>query len=55
MIVEVKKRFCSTGNHWTSGKFRKIGAVRWICPVCYQQRKTELRNLPKNKMLAARG
>jgi len=55
MAIEVKKRFCSTGNHWTSGKFRKIGAVRWICDACYQQRKAELRNLSRNKILAAGG
>lgn len=53
MATEVKKRFCSTGSHWTLGEFRKIGTARWICLTCYQQRKTELRNLTKNKLLAA--
>ena len=53
MASEVKKRFCSTGSHWTSGEFRKIGTARWICMTCYQQRKAELRNLARNKLLAA--
>ncbi|OFZ72206.1 MAG: hypothetical protein A2W04_06665 [Betaproteobacteria bacterium RBG_16_64_9] len=50
---EEKRRFCSTGSHWTTGEFRKIGTVRWICMACYRRRKAELRNLPRNKMLAA--
>ena len=50
---EVKKRFCSTGSHWTTGEFRKIGTTRWICLACYQRRQAELRNLKKNKLLAA--
>ncbi len=53
MVGEVKKRFCSTGSHWAVGEFRKIGTNRWICSACYQQRKNELRNLAKNKRLAA--
>lgn len=53
MVSEIKKRFCSTGSHWAVGEFRKIGINRWICASCYQQRKTELRNLAKNKRLAA--
>ena len=53
MVSEVKKRFCSTGSHWAVGEFRKIGTNRWICAACFQQRKTELRNLAKNKLLAA--
>ena len=53
MVSEIKKRFCSTGSHWAIGEFRKIGTNRWICSACYQQRKTELRNLAKNKRLAA--
>jgi len=55
MAVEVKKRFCSTGSHWTTGEFRKIGTNRWICLPCYNRRKAELRNLAKNKKLAAKG
>jgi hypothetical protein len=55
MISEVKKRFCSTGSHWAAGEFRKIGANRWICASCYAQRKAELRNLARNKKLAAGG
>jgi hypothetical protein len=51
--TEVKKRFCSTGSHWTSGEFRKIGTTRWICIGCFQRRQAELRNLKKNKALAA--
>jgi len=54
MTAEVKKRFCSTGSHWTTGEFRKIGTTRWICVACYERRKAELRNLAKNKLLAAR-
>lgn len=54
MTQEVKRRFCSTGSHWTTGEFRKIGTVRWICEACYQRRKVELRNLAKNKALAAK-
>ena len=54
MVGEIKKRFCSTGSHWAVGEGRKIGATRWICEACYLRRKTELRNLPKNKRLAAR-
>ena len=53
MEGEVKKRFCSTGSHWTTGEFRKIGTNRWICQPCYERRKVELRNLAKNKKLAA--
>ena len=53
MSEEDKKRFCSTGSHWTSEKFVKIGPVRWICMRCYQKRQAELRNLPKNRRLAA--
>ena len=52
MTGEIKKRFCSTGSHWTTGEFRKIGTTRWICIACYQRRKAELRNLAKNKLLA---
>ena len=55
MVSEIKKRFCSTGSHWAAGEFRKIGANRWICASCYAQRKAELRNLTKNKRLAAGG
>jgi hypothetical protein len=55
MVNEVKKRFCSTGSHWATGEGRKIGTTRWICAACYQRRKTELRNLAKNKRLAAGG
>ena len=55
MANEVKKRFCSTGSHWTLGVGRKIGATRWICEACYLRRKTELRNLARNKRLAAGG
>ncbi|MDO8596042.1 MAG: hypothetical protein Q7R45_05405 [Sulfuricaulis sp.] len=55
MVSEVKKRFCSTGSHWATGEFRKIGANRWICASCFAQRKAELRNLSKNKRLAAGG
>jgi hypothetical protein len=55
MVGDIKKRFCSTGSHWAIGEFRKIGTNRWICAVCYQQRKIELRNLPRNRKLAARG
>ena len=51
--AEVKKRFCSTGSHWTTGEFRKIGTTRWICLACFQRRQAELRNLKKNKLLAA--
>ena len=54
MSTETKKRFCSTGSHWTSQEFRKVGANRWICLSCYAQRKMELRNLAKNKRLASR-
>jgi hypothetical protein len=52
---EVKKRFCSTGSHWTSGEFRKIGTTRWICLACFKRRQAELRNLKKNQLLAAGG
>jgi hypothetical protein len=52
MADEEKRRFCSTGSHWTTGEFKKIGTVRWICMACYRRRKAELRNLPRNKMLA---
>ena len=55
MVNEVKKRFCSTGSHWASGEGRKIGTTRWICATCFLRRKTELRNLAKNKRLAAGG
>jgi len=55
MVGEVKKRFCSTGSHWATGEGHKIGATRWICASCWLQRKTELRNLAKNKRLAAGG
>ena len=51
---ELKKRFCSTGSHWTTGEFRKIGTTRWICMACYQRRQAELPNLKKNQRLAAR-
>lgn len=51
--AEVKKRFCSTGSHWTTGEFRKIGTTRWICMTCYKRRQAELRNLKKNQRLAA--
>lgn len=54
MSTDTKPRFCSTGSHWTSQDFRKIGPNRWICLSCYAQRKTELRNLAKNKRLASR-
>lgn len=54
MVGDIQRKFCSTGSHWTSGEGRKIGATRWICAACYQRRKTELRNLAKNKKLAAR-
>ena len=54
-MTEIKKKFCSTGSHWATGEGRKIGATRWICAACYARRKTELRNLAKNKKLAARG
>jgi hypothetical protein len=54
MSSETKKRFCSTGSHWTTQEFRKVGANRWICLSCYAQRKTELRNLAKNQRLARR-
>jgi hypothetical protein len=54
-VGEVKKRFCSTGSHWTTGEFRKIGTTRWICLACYKRRQAELRNLKKNKLLAAGG
>ena len=53
--AEIKKRFCSTGSHWTTGEFRKIGTTRWICLACFQRRQAELRNLKKNKLLAAGG
>ena len=53
--TEIKKRFCSTGSHWTTGEFRKIGTTRWICLACYKRRQAELRNLTKNKLLAAGG
>jgi hypothetical protein len=53
MDGEIKKRFCSTGSHWAVGEGRKIGATRWICTACFLRRKTELRNLAKNKRLAA--
>jgi hypothetical protein len=53
MPTETKQRFCSTGSHWTTQKFRKVGANRWICLSCYARRKTELRNLAKNKRLAS--
>ncbi len=49
---EIKKRFCSTGSHWTTAEFRKIGTVRWICMACYRTRQAELRNLPRNRALA---
>lgn len=52
-VDENKKRFCSTGSHWVTGEFRKIGSVRWICMACYERRRAELRNLAKNKRLAA--
>lgn len=55
MVDEVKKKFCSTGSHWAVGEGRKIGATRWICEACYLRRKAELRNLAKNKRLAAGG
>lgn len=51
--TEVKKRFCSTGSHWTTGEFKKIGTTRWICLACFKRRQAELRNLKKNKLLAA--
>jgi hypothetical protein len=54
-MSEIKKKFCSTGSHWAIGEGRKIGTTRWICAACFQRRKTELRNLAKNKKLAARG
>lgn len=54
MTTEVKKRFCSTGSHWVATEGRKIGATRWICAACYERRRTELRNLAKNKRLALR-
>jgi hypothetical protein len=54
-MTEIKKKFCSTGSHWATGEGRKIGTTRWICAACYARRKTELRNLSKNKKLAARG
>jgi hypothetical protein len=53
MVGEIKKRFCSTGSHWAPGEGRKIGATRWICEVCYQRRKAELKNLARNRRLAA--
>ena len=53
MVGEVKKRFCSTGSHWMAGEGHKIGTTRWICAACWQQRKNELRNLARNKRLAA--
>ena len=53
MVEEEKRRFCTTGSHWTTGEFRRIGKVRWLCLACYERRKAELRNLPRNKMLAA--
>jgi hypothetical protein len=55
MTTEIKKRFCSTGSHWMAGEGHKIGTTRWVCASCYQQRKTELRNLARNKKLAAGG
>ena len=54
MVSEIKKRFCSTGSHWVTGEGQKIGTARWICAACYAQRKSELRNLARNKRLAAR-
>ena len=51
--AEIKKRFCSTGSHWTTGEFKKIGTTRWICLACSKRRQAELRNLKKNKLLAA--
>ncbi len=53
MVDVAKKRFCSTGSHWTTEEFRKIGTVRWICMTCYRKRKAELRNLSRNKLIAA--
>jgi len=55
MVGDIKKRFCSTSSHWVTGEGRKIGATRWICASCYAHRKSELRNLAKNKRLAAAG
>jgi hypothetical protein len=52
LIGESKRRFCSTGSHWSAGEFRKIGVARWICLSCYERRKAELRNLAKNRNLA---
>ncbi len=53
MAGAAKTRFCTTGSHWTTAEFRKIGPIRWICAACYARRKAELRNLPGNKLLAA--
>jgi hypothetical protein len=53
MTEEQKRRYCTTGSHWTTGEFRRIGKVRWLCAACYERRKAELRNLPRNKKLAA--
>jgi hypothetical protein len=55
MADDAKKRFCTTGSHWTGAEFRKIGTNRWICATCYDRRKAELRNLANNKALAAGG
>ena len=55
MAEEVKRRFCSTGSHWTSAEFKKIGTVRWICIACYRTRQAELRNRSRNRRLAAAG
>lgn len=54
MSSEQKKRFCSTGSHWTTQKFQKIGPNRWICASCNERRKSQLRNLRKNRKLARR-
>jgi hypothetical protein len=53
MAEEVKRRFCSTGSHWTSAEFKKIGTVRWICIACYRTRQAELKNRARNQRLAA--
>jgi hypothetical protein len=53
MVEEVKRRFCSTGSHWTSAEFKKIGTVRWICIACYRTRQAELKNRARNQRLAA--
>lgn len=54
MSSELKKRFCSTGSHWTAQKFHKIGPNRWICASCNERRKSQLRNLRKSRKLARR-